>query len=172
MTRRSIATAFASLLVGLFVAVNTSTGAALAAGEAAVNRVCYFTDADAYTCSVFAADGTWMRTEALTDGEWTVTAQASQAASADAPCGKYAPEHCETMMDSPDAALIPATTESAGSPVHILAGNGMGQEQFEAISGQPDALFLVAAPTAQAAHVPSGYAPENYEQMLAQQPSN
>jgi hypothetical protein len=88
-----------------------------------------------------------------------------------------AAELCEGQSDSrcPTTAVVSDTGPSVPDTtqvVHILGGNGMGQEQFEASEGQPGVLFLVAAPTAEVAHVQSGYAPENYEQMLAQQPSN
>jgi hypothetical protein len=92
------------------------------------------------------------------------------AVNAGGPCGKYAPEHCEAMVAV--ANPIEYALATPAQSVHILAGSGLGLEQFEAIEGQSDALFLVAAPTAEAAHVQSGYAPENYEQMLTQQPSN
>lgn len=136
MTRRSITTVLGSLLIGLLLTVNAP---AVSAGGA------------------------------CTSG--------------------YAPEHCETMMVSQGATLIPppsddptGTTVSSYSMgawrhslddqaslvaplVHILDGNGLGQEHFEAMEGNGYGAFVVAAPMNAAVHSASGYAPENYEQM-------
>ena len=40
--------------------------------EANVNRVCYFTYDDAYRCSIFRTDSTWLRDEALDNGAWII----------------------------------------------------------------------------------------------------
>ncbi len=89
------------------------------------------------------------------------------AVSASRACAGYAQEHCEAMMAAQDAAQFSA------QPVHILAGNGIGQEQFEALEGNGSGLFVIAVPTNTiAAHVESGYAPENYAQMASVIPSN
>jgi hypothetical protein len=62
--------------VGPAVAVSASS-----IGDApSVNRICFFTYDDVYTCNLFASDGMWVRTEAFTAGAWTVTAQMPTAA--------------------------------------------------------------------------------------------
>lgn len=55
-----------------FLEVNTM----MLPAEASVNRVCHFTYDDAYMCSIFRTDGTWLRDEALDNGAWMVTSQA------------------------------------------------------------------------------------------------
>jgi hypothetical protein len=84
--------------------------------------------------------------------------------------GRDAPEHCAETAALADAARF--ATGTRAQPVNVLGGSGIGQEQFAAIEGEPDAVLLVAAPTAEAAHIRSGYAPEHYEQMLARQPTD
>jgi hypothetical protein len=44
--------------------------------EVNVNRVCFTSFGEGYTCSVFRTDGTWLRDETMARGGWTVTAQA------------------------------------------------------------------------------------------------
>jgi hypothetical protein len=90
---------------------------------------------------------------------------AQSAVSARRDCNGNAREQCEAMVAAQDAAL-------SAAPVHILGGNGIGQEQFEATEDTGYGQFVVAVPTNVATHVESGYAPENYEQMLARQPIN
>lgn len=50
--------------------------------------------------------------------------------SADTLCGTRAQEHCEQMAAG-DAVIYHIETIA---PVHILAGNGIGQEHFEAMT--------------------------------------
>jgi hypothetical protein len=98
----------------------------------------------------------------------TVSAEggsAQSAVSARRDCNGYVREQCEAMVTAQDAAL-------SAAPVHILSVNGTGQEQFEATEDTGYGQFVVAVPTNAATHVESGYAPENYEQMLARQPMN
>jgi hypothetical protein len=81
MTRRKLV-ALVTLFVALCTAIVTTTVAAAAAPmnsvlEVNVNRVCFFSYNDAYTCSVFRTDGTWLRDEVSVRGTWIVTAQAA-----------------------------------------------------------------------------------------------
>ncbi len=84
--------------------------------------------------------------------------------SADAPCTGYAQEHCAQMAAADDAILFHAVT--VANPVHILAGNGMGQEHFEAMTTETLSVFAVAAPVPVAPHLP-GYAPEHFEEITS-----
>jgi hypothetical protein len=144
MTRRSIATALASLLVSLSIAFNAT------------------------------------------------------AVRADLPCegSGYAPERCASMTVARDATLNPVPSDDpsgttvnsysmgtwqggaddatafAGSPVHILAGSGMGQEQFEATEASGFGTFLIAVPMSALVHSDNEYTLEHDQRMLAQQPSN
>ena len=65
-------------------------------------------------------------------------------ASAGAPCTGYAQEHCEQMAAAQDENIV-YHIESA-SPAHILSGNGMGQEHFEAMTPMNVTVFSVAQP--------------------------
>ncbi|MGI8856209.1 MAG: hypothetical protein ACR2JW_10690 [Thermomicrobiales bacterium] len=97
----------------------------------------------------------------LLAGLLSVASVATVNASAISPCTGYAPEHCEQM-----AAMSDVTLFSVAAPVHILAGNGMGQEHFEAMSAANVSLFAVAAPSPATDYLPR-YAPEHFEQMTA-----
>ena len=83
------------------------------------------------------------------------------AAGASRDCAGYAQEQCEAMVAAQDAA--PLFT----APVHILSGNRMGPEQFEATEGDGYGTFLITVPTNATMHIENGYAPENYEQLAA-----
>ena len=83
--------------------------------------------------------------------------------SADAPCTKYAQEHCEAMAAASDVTLFSAAI--APTPVHMLSSRGVGQEHFEAMTTETVSVFAVAAPAA-APHLP-GYAPEHFEEIMS-----
>ena len=55
----------------------------------------------------------------------------------------------------------------AASPMHVLSGNGMGQEHFEAMDNGRVALFGVAAPAPMRTLACTGYAQEHCEAMAA-----
>jgi hypothetical protein len=80
-------------------------------------------------------------------------------ASVGSPCTGYAQEHCEQMAAMSDVALF-----SVAAPVHVLTGNGMGQEHFEAMSAGNVSLSAIAAPSP-ATDVLPRYAPEHFEQV-------
>jgi hypothetical protein len=80
---------------------------------------------------------------------------------ASAPCTGYAPEHCEQMAAMNDVALF-----SIAAPVHTLAGNGMGQEHFEAMATGNVSLFAVAASSPAFDSLPR-YASEHFEEIMA-----
>ena len=83
--------------------------------------------------------------------------------SADNLCTVWAQEHCEQMAAADDAILFHAAI--AAVPVHVLSGNGMGQEHFEAMTAEPFTLLSVTS-LAAPVHLP-GYAPEHFEAMTA-----
>jgi hypothetical protein len=78
---------------------------------------------------------------------------------AGSPCTGYAQEHCEQMDVMNNVALF-----SVAAPVHTLAGNGMGQEHFEAMAAGNVSLFTVVAPSPASDSLPR-YAPEHFEQI-------
>lgn len=84
--------------------------------------------------------------------------------SADAPCTGYAQEHCEARAAADDA--IRFHTVEVANPVHVLSGNGMGQEHFEEMMAAQFSVFSVNTPGAVAPHLP-GYAPEHYEEIMS-----
>ncbi len=88
--------------------------------------------------------------------------------SADTACTGKAQEHCEQMATADDAILFHAAV--AAPPVHILSGNGIGQEHFEAMTTEQFTVFSVAA-SAPLVHLP-GKAIEHYEQMMASSAGN
>jgi hypothetical protein len=71
--------------------------------------------------------------------------------SADTSCTGYAQEHCELMAAADDAITYHI---EAASPMHVLSGNGIGREHFEAMTADQVALFGIAEPTP--AHVLAG----------------
>jgi hypothetical protein len=83
------------------------------------------------------------------------------AVNADPICIKVTDGQCApvTEVDNAITYHIEAT-----SPTHILAGNGMGQEHFEAMSAGTVSLFAVAAPSPATDSLPR-FAPEHFEQI-------
>jgi hypothetical protein len=75
----------------------------------------------------------------LLAGLLSLASAATVNANVGAPCTGYAQEHCEQMAAMNDVALF-----SVAAPAHTLAGNGMGQEHFEAMSADQVAVFSVA----------------------------
>jgi hypothetical protein len=100
----------------------------------------------------------------------TLAAISTAPISAASPCTGFAPEHCEELAATADGTRF--TRLMSAVPVHFLSGTGMGQEQFEATEATGYGTFLDAVPTSAVVHIDNGYAPENYQQMLAMQPSN
>jgi hypothetical protein len=84
---------------------------------------------------------------------------------AGAPCTGYAQEHCAQMAAADDAIVYHVEAFAA---VHTLAGTGIGQEHFEAMSATQVTAFSVAIPTPVRIFSCSGYAREHCEAMTAQ----
>jgi hypothetical protein len=101
----------------------------------------------------------------LLAGLLSLASVASVGAGNSSPCTGYAQEHCEQMAAADDAIVYHI---EAVSPMHILSGNGMGQEHFEAMDSGRVALFSVAAPAPMRTLTCTGYAREHCEAMAAQ----
>ena len=85
------------------------------------------------------------------------------AVSADTACTGYAQEHCEELAAADAAILFQAAI--AVAPMHLLSGNGMGQEHFEEMATVNSELFGDApAPSATAT---IKYGQEHYEEIMA-----
>jgi hypothetical protein len=80
---------------------------------------------------------------------------------ADPPCIKVTDGQCAPMTAADDAIVYHI---EAIAPLHTLAGNGMGQEHFEAMSAGTVSLFAVADPSPATNSLPR-YAPEHFEQI-------
>jgi hypothetical protein len=146
MTRRSITAVLGSLLVALLLVVNApavSAGGSCSTGYAPEHCAQRAVASDA---TLFSAGVALVSVHILS-------------------ASGMGQEQFEALAAASDTALFWAPA------VHILGGSGMGQEQFEAME-DTGAIFLVAGSSSASAHMDSGYAPENYEQMLATFASN
>ncbi|GEM_PF-3687608 len=79
-------------------------------------------------------------------------------------CTGYAQEHCEQIAAAEEGTRFSAVI--APSAVHVLGGNGMGQEHFEAMMAGNVRLFAVAAPATTESVLPR-YAQEHFEEIMA-----
>lgn len=84
---------------------------------------------------------------------------------ADTTCTGFAQEHCAQMAAADDAIVYHI---EAASPMHILSGNGRGQEHFEAMTTDQVTVFSVAAPTPVHVLAGNGMGQEHFEAMTAQ----
>lgn len=80
------------------------------------------------------------------------------------PCDGQADNRCPITSIANDTTLFSASI--APIPAHMLSGDGMGQEHFEAMMTTRFSVFSVAAPRAVAPHLP-GYAQEHFEELMS-----